>query len=143
MRSLQLTKLVPSHTRDTESSKLLNSHLPVSKAFTLFALVVFGKNNVVEKHRDAQHRMLLFHSMSPFCLSKESKQLIMDSDECYHYLVGLAKIAQQTISYNLHGTAINHICEKVLTPRDIHPSDDVKTHLGLTGEHAKKSFMDL
>ena len=66
-----------------------------------------------------------------------------DPDERSTYLIGLAKNAQQLLRYSLCGHAINDVCEKVLTPRDIHPSHDVKLQPALTGEHARKSFMDM
>ena len=68
-----------------------------------------------------------------------------DPDELSAYLIGLAKNAQQINRYALYGTVGNWIgeFEKVLTPRDVYPSDDIKVHLGLVGEHAKKSIMDL
>jgi hypothetical protein len=33
--------------------------------------------------------------------------------------------------------------EKVLTSRDVFPTEDVKLHLGLTGANAHKCFMEL
>jgi hypothetical protein len=43
----------------------------------------------------------------------------------------------------LYGLAGNYMNEKVLTPRDVYPADDVKLHLGLTGDNARKCFMEL
>jgi hypothetical protein len=61
-----------------------------------------------------------------------------DREERNAFLIGLAKKSQQLLSCALPGMAINRICEKVLTPRDIHPSDEVKRHLSLTGERQKE-----
>ena len=99
----------------------------------------------VEKHRDETSRLVILHSAAPHCLSDESLKKIMeaDPDERSAYLIGLAKIAQQVIRYSLYGQATNYISEKVLTPHDVHPSNDLKLHLGLTGDNAKKSFMDM
>jgi hypothetical protein len=55
----------------------------------------------------------------------------------------LAKNAQQINRYALYGTVGSWIGEKVLTPRDVYPSEDIKVHLGLVVEHAKKCIMDL
>ncbi len=90
-------------------------------------------------------RLVILHSAAPHCLSDESLNRIMgeDPDERSAYLIGLAKIAQQVIRYSLYGQVINYISEKVLTPHDVHPSYDVKLHLGLTGYNSRKSFMDV
>ncbi len=59
------------------------------------------------------------------------------------YLIGLSKNAQQVIRYLLYGLAGNSMNKKVLTQRDVYPADDVKLHLGLTGNNARKYFMQL
>jgi hypothetical protein len=59
-----------------------------------------------------------------------------DPDERSAYIIGLAKNAQQVIRYSLYGQTINFLCDKKLTP-------EVKLHLGLTGDNARKSFMDM
>jgi hypothetical protein len=66
-----------------------------------------------------------------------------DPDEQNAFLCGLAKNAQQYIKYALYGTVANFMADKVLTQHDIFPSDAIKKHLGLTGDHASKSFMDM
>ena len=145
MRALELTKSVPTKTRDEDAPTLHQAKLSVSKEYTLFSLVIFGKDAKTEKIRDERARWSIFHSAAPYCLLELSKKVIVDADkeESSAYVVGLAKIAQQTLSYSLPGTVINHMCEKVLTIRDVHPSDDVKVHLGLTGDNAGKTFMHL
>jgi hypothetical protein len=86
-----------------------------------------------------------FYSDAPYSLSEETKRVFLDADkeERSAYLIGLAKITQQTITYALPGTVINHMCVKVFTIRGVHPSDDVKVHLGLTGDNSGKTFMHL
>jgi hypothetical protein len=145
MRALELTKSVPTKTRDADAAKLFEAKLSVSKAYTLFSLVVYGKDAKTEKLRDERARWIIFYSAAPYCLEELSTKVIVDADkeESSAYLVGLAKIAQQTINYALPGTAINHLNEKVFTVRDVHPCDDVKVHLGLTGDNAGKTFMHL
>jgi hypothetical protein len=43
----------------------------------------------------------------------------------------------------MYGQAMNHLSDKVFTPREVQPSDDVKVHLDLTGPNAGKSFIDM
>ena len=99
----------------------------------------------VEKQRDSAMRMKLLHSAGPYCLSKVSMDTLLaaDPEELHAYLTGLAKNAQQILKYNLYGIAGNFLADKVLTQHDVFPSEAVKKHLGLTGEHATKSFMDM
>ncbi len=66
-----------------------------------------------------------------------------DRDEMNAYLIGLSKNAQHVIRYLLYGLAGNYMNEKVLTQRDAYPADNVKLHLGLTGDNARKCFMEL
>ena len=145
MRSLDLNAQVPTKTRDAGSPTIFSARLTLSKAYTLITFIHGGKHMPVEKHRDETSRLVILHSTAPYCLSDESLKTIMDAepDERSAYLIGLAKIAQQVIRYNLYGHVINNICDTVLTRHDVHPSDDVKLHLGLTGAHARKSFMDM
>jgi hypothetical protein len=116
----------------------------LSKAFTLFTLILHGKNLPIENNRDETHRLILLYSAAPYCLSKETLDTILeaDCDERKTYLVGLAKNAQQVIRYVLYGLTGNYLNEKVLTQRDVFPSDDIKLHLGLTGDNAQKCFME-
>ncbi len=44
---------------------------------------------------------------------------------------------------HLYGTVGNYMAEKVLTQHDEFPSDAVRKHLGLTGDHESESFMDM
>ena len=145
MRSLTLNTQVPTKGRDADAPRLFSASLNVSKAITLSAFIHSGKNMLVEKHRDEAARMIVFRLAAPYCLNEETAALILDADpeERSAYLIGTAKIAQQFIRYGLYGQVINYFCDKVLTQRDVHPCDEVKLHLGLTGEYAKKSFMDL
>ena len=145
MRALDLAHQVPTKSRDVDAPKLFSVSLTLSKAFTLICFVHSGKHMPVEKHRDEAARLIILQSAAKYSLNAASLKKIMDSkaDERSAYLIGLAKNAQQVIRYSLYGQTINFICDKVLTPRDVHPSDEVKIHLGLTGENARKSFMDV
>ncbi len=110
----------------------------------MFTLVINGKNMPVEKQRDSQIRMILLRSAAPYCLSQENLDTILglDPKECNAYLTGLAKNAQQTIKYTAYGLAGNFMADKVLTQHDVFPAEAVKSHLDLTGENTKKSFME-
>jgi antitoxin component of RelBE/YafQ-DinJ toxin-antitoxin module len=145
MRDLALASRVPTKTKDEDTPKLYNASLTLSKAFTLFTLIIHGKNLPIEKVRDETHRLILLRSAAPYCLSKETLDTILgaDRDEMNAYLIGLSKNAQQVIRYQLYGLAGNYMNEKVLTPREVYPVDDVKLHLGLTGDNARKCFMEL
>ncbi len=146
MRSLDLGHQVPTKSRDAGTQKLFSISLTLSKAFTLITFVHGGKHTPVEKHRDeAAARLIILQSAAKYSLNPASLKKIMDSDpdERSAYIICLAKNAQQVIRYSLYGQTINFLCDKVLTLRDVHPSDEVKLHLGLTGENARKSFMDM
>ncbi len=145
MRDLALAAQVPTKVRDEGTAELFKAKPTLSKAFTLFTLILHGKNLPVEKIRDETHRLVLLYSAAPYCLSKETLQTILeaDSDERKAYMIGLAKNAQQVIRYILYGLTGNYMNEKVLTSRDVFPATDVKLHLGLTGVNAEKVFMEL
>ena len=99
----------------------------------------------VEKHRDSTFCLIVLHTAAQFSLSKDQLDTILEEDpvEMGAYLIALARNTQQVVRYTLYGQFNNYMNEKVLTPRDVFPSDDVKLHLGLTGENQRKSFMDL
>ena len=97
MRSLDLSNAVPTKTRDPDAQKLDEANLTVSKACTLFSFVLFSKHQKTEKHRDEAAHWKIFHSAAAYCLSEETKRVILDADkeDCNAYLIGLAKITQQ------------------------------------------------
>jgi hypothetical protein len=142
MRDLALASRVPTKTKDEDTPKLYNASLTLSKTFTLLTLVVHGKNLPIEKVRDEPHRVILLRSAAPYCLSKETLDTILeaDSDEKNAYLIALSKNAQQVIRYVLSG---NYMNERVFTRRNVFPTEDVKFHLGLTGDNARRCFMEL
>ena len=145
LRHLELANKFPAKTRDEGTQKCFSATLTVSRAYTLFTLVVNGCKMPVEKQRDSSMWMILFRTMAPYCLCKHSIDSILkaDTDAVNAYLIGLAKNAQQVIKYNMYGMVGNFMADKVLTQHDVFPLDNVKKHLGLTGEHASKSFMDM
>jgi hypothetical protein len=148
MRDPDLASRVPTKIRDDDSPILFHASLTLTKAFTLFTLIVHGKNLPIEKIRDETHRIILIHSAAPYCLSQETLETILGADrqESSAYLVDMSKNTQQVIRYTLYGVTGNYMNEKVLTLRDVTdvlPADDVKLHLGLTGDNARKCFMEL
>jgi hypothetical protein len=52
MRALELTKAMPTKARDPEAQKMFEANLTVSKAYSLFSLVLYGKDQKTEKIRD-------------------------------------------------------------------------------------------
>jgi hypothetical protein len=145
MRDLELAAQVPPKNRDDDAAELFKAALSFSKASAFFTLVIQGKNIPVEKVRDDIHRAILLYSTAPYCLSQGNLDIILgaDADERKAYLIRLVKNPQQVVKYILPGLVGNYMNEKVLTSRDVYPSDDVRLHLGLTGANAKKSFMEL
>ena len=136
---------IPSKTRDEGAPRFYNAALSLSKSFTVASLIIYGKHMPVEKHRDSTSRLILLHTAAQFSLSKDQLDTILEASplEMGAYVTALARNTQQVIRYTLYGQFSNYMNEKVLTARDVFPSDDVKLHLGLTGENQKKSFMDL
>ena len=145
MRELELANQIPSKTRDESAPRMFHASLSIGKAFTVVCLIINGKHMPVEKHRDGPNRLILLHTAAQFSLSKDQLDMILEADpvEMGAYVTALARNTQQVIRYTLYGQFNNYMNDKVLTPRDVFPSDDVKLHLGLTGENQKKSFMDL
>lgn len=145
MRDLDLASRIPTKTRDDDADKMFNAKLPLTKAFSLFTMMAYGPRLPIEKARDESHRRILLRSAAPYSLSMETLETILaaDRDELTAYELGLTKNAQQIFKYTLPGLLGNYMNERVFTPRDVYPSDDVKMHLGLTGAHAQMSFMNL
>ncbi len=108
-------------------------------------MMVHGPRMPVEKARDESHRRILLYSVTQYSLSQVTLATILgvDHDELSAYELGLSKNAQQVFKYTLTGMVGNYMKELVVLPRDIYPADDVKMHLGLTGDHAEMSFMNL
>ncbi len=147
MRDLDLSARVPTKTRDDDAAKMFNAKLNLSKAFTLFTLMVHGPRMPVEKARDDSHRRILLHSAAPYALNQETLETILgpgaDRDELIAYTIGLSKNAQQVLKYTLVGMVGNCLNEQVFTPRNVYPSDVIKVHLGLTGDLARMNILNL
>jgi len=145
LRHLDLSKQIPAKTRDEGTAKFFDATLNLSKGFSLVSLIISGHKVPVEKVRDSPARMIVLRTVAPYCLNDETLDTILkaDPDEQNAFLGGLAKNAQQYIKYALYGTVANFMADKVLTQHDVFPSAAIRKHLGLTGDHATKSFMDL
>jgi hypothetical protein len=89
--------------------------------------------------------MIVLRTVAPYCLSKETLDIILNAEPEKHnaLLSGLARNGQQYLKYHLYGEVANSMADKVLTQHDVFPSDTVREHLGLTGDQASKSFMDM
>ena len=109
---MELTKSVPTSSRDPEAQQLFDANLTVSKAYSLFSLVVYGKDQKTEKNRDEAARWKLFYSAAPYTSSEKTKLVILETDkqESSDYLIRLAKITQQTMTNAIPGTVIKNTC---------------------------------
>ena len=145
LRHLALANQIPAKTRDEGTAKFFDATLTLSKGFTLVSLIISAHKVPVEKVRDSPARMIVLRTVAPYCLNDETMDVILkaDPEEQNAFLCGLAKNAQQYIKYALYGTVANFMADKVLTQHDIFPSAAIRKHLGLTGDHATKSFMDM
>ena len=145
LRHLPLANQIPAKTRDEGTAKFFGATLNLSKGYSLISLILSGHKVPVEKVRDCPARIIVLRTVAPFCLNDESLDTILkaDPDEQNALLSGLAKNGQQYIKYALYGTVANFMADKVLTQHDVFPSAAVRKHLGLTGDHATKSFMDM
>jgi hypothetical protein len=92
MLDLDLASRVPTKTRDDDAAKMFHAKLTLSKAFSLYTMMVYGPRMPIEKARDEPHRRILLYSAAPYCLSKETLETILgaDRDELSAYEQGLA-----------------------------------------------------
>ena len=61
----------------------------------------------------------------PHAARVEAATVQQDSDELNACLIGLAKNAQQVLHYTRYGMVGNYLNERVFTPRDVYPADDI------------------
>ena len=108
-------------------------------------MMVYCPRMPIEKARDESHCRILLYSAAPYCLSQETLETILGADrnELSAYEQGLAKKAQQIYKNTLTGLLGNFMNEQVFSQRNIYPTDDVKMYLGLTGNHARMSVINL
>jgi hypothetical protein len=145
LRDLELSEIVPPKKHHPEAEKLFGQSLSWGQAYTLFTMVMCGKYLPVEKVRDEELRLRIMYSAHPYAISVEQLSEIEDAtaEQRCAYLLGMAKSAQQKLRYNLYGRTNNQFNEKVFTCPGLHPDQLIKVHLGLVGEHADKTFMEM
>ena len=145
LRDLELSESVPPKKHHPEAEQLFGQLLSWGQAYTLFTMVICGKDLPVEKVRDEELRLRVMYSAHPYAISVEQLSEIEDAtaEQRCAYLLGMAKSAQQKLRYNLYGRTNNQFNEKVFTGPGLHPDQLVKVHLGLVGEHADKTFMEM
>jgi hypothetical protein len=145
MRDLELSADRPTKSRDPDACKLFDTSLTFSKAFQLFSLVHFGKNNPVEKVRDEDARRLLMRCAAKYAMNEVNHVEFFNnpSEQISAFGIGMARNLQQALRYGLYGVTMNFLSEKVFTPRDLYASDAVKKHLGLTGPNDGRCILDM
>ena len=79
MRDLELSADRPTKSRDPDACKLFDTSLTFSKAFQLFSLVHFGKNNPVEKIRDEDARLLLMRCAAKYAMNEVNQKEFFDN----------------------------------------------------------------
>ncbi len=127
MRNLDLASRVPIKTRDDDAAKMFQAKLALSN-------LLFHNDGIRPSHASWEGQRWVSSSHPPqLCCTVLLEQGDFGNDpgggplwaECVPGMVG------------------NYMNERVFTPRDVYPADDVKMHLGLTGAHAQMSFMNL
>ena len=141
------------------------------QAFSLFTLVKCGPFVPVEMNRDDNIRKQIFAAASPYALGPQQIKVYNESDplEQKTARLGWAKAYQQRKyvyvesyfcdyteqtdhmnntdyffnRYNMIGHIHNVFNDKVATREGLQPIQKVKDVMGLVGEHAAKSFMQM
>ena len=146
LKNLELSELVVKKKRYLGAIPLFKSNLLWGQAYTLFCMTKYGKEIPTEKVRDHDKRMLIMYSASPYALGDDQCDALEQADklDLKAYLIGMVKATQQLIKYVLYAKVGDHFNNYVFTKAGVSPSrSDVRMHLGLVGDHAEKSFMDM
>jgi len=146
LKNLQLSELVAKKKRYHGAAPLFKANLLWGQAYTLFCLIKHGKDIPTEKVRDHDKRLLIMYSASPYALGDDECSALEEADilDLRPYLLGMSKASQQIIKYVLYAKVHDHFNNYVFTKTGVSPSrSDVRMHLGLVGDHAEKSFMDM
>ena len=152
LKALGLSEKVSKKQHWPEALTLNCAKLLWGQSFTLFSLIVFGKDLrhhlPTDKVRHDEERTAIMLSAAPNALSDEQLSALEDAhpQELMQYLQGMVKAAQQSLKYLLYAKVklVNQFFnDYVFTRPGVYPSTDIRIHLGLTGVHADKSFMDL
>ena len=91
-----------------------------------------GKDHLAEMTRDLETRMKIMYSAQQYATSAEQLCVITDAEPEYRqaFLHGVAKAAQQKLSYALYGHVGNHFSEKVFTKAGLQQPEMVKLNWG-------------
>jgi hypothetical protein len=146
LKNLKLSELVAKKKSYLGATPLFKANLLWGQAYTLFCLIKYGKDIPTEKVRDHDKRMLIMYSASPYALGDEQCRALDEADtlDLRPYLLGMSRATQQIIKYVLYAKVGDHFNNYVTTKTGVCPSrSDVRLHLGLVGDHAEKSFMDM
>jgi hypothetical protein len=124
---------------------LFKAKLLWGQSYTLFCLICCGHELPTEKVRDHGKRLNIMYSASPYALGEEQCRALEEADplQLKPYLLGMAKAAQQSLKYLLSAKANHHFNQFVFTRHGVLPRSEIRLNLGLVGEHAEKSFMDM
>jgi hypothetical protein len=146
LKNLKLSELVNKKKCFPGATPLFKAKLLWGQAYTLFCLIKFGKDIPTEKVRDHDKRLLIMYSASPYALGDDECSALEEADilDLRPYLLGMSKASQQIIKYVLYAKVHDHFNNYVFTKTGVSPSrSDVRLNLGLVGDHADKSFMDM
>ena len=145
LKALALSDKVSKKQHWPEALTLYGAKLLWGQSFTLFSLIMFGKDLPTDKVRKDEERTAVMYSAAQYALSDEQLSALEDADpqELMPYLLGMGKAAQQSLKYLLYAKVNQFFNDYVFTRPGVYPSTDIRIHLGLTGVHADKSFMDL
>jgi hypothetical protein len=93
LRHLALALQVLAKTRDEGTMKCFGAAHTLSKAYTLFTLIVNGSKMPVEKQKDSVMRMIHTASLSGSVLVEQVRWILLEADtkELHAYLTGLTR----------------------------------------------------
>ena len=99
MKDLELVKQISTRRNYPGCKEFMKAKLNLGQLFTMFALVICGKNIPVEKNRDAAKRRLIWLSCAHFCLGPEQEAIFDGSNHHMQdaFILSLAKSTQQKI----------------------------------------------
>lgn len=145
LKALKLSEDINKKKRWPDALELLGAKLVFGQAYTLFALVVSGRDLPTEKVRDNAERTCIMNSAAPYALSEEQISALREADpyELLAYNLGMGKAAQQSLKYVMYGKVFQFYNDYVFTKNGVWPATDIRIHLGLVGDHEHKSFMDM
>ena len=99
IKDLDLVKHISSRRNYAGSLPLMQARLNLGQLFTLFTLVMFGKNIPLERNRDSGKRRMIWDSGVDYCLGPQEKAIFDASDRPMQdaYILSTTKCTQQKI----------------------------------------------